>query len=93
MKQTSIEAYRVSDTTVKIITEKSKILNAFYKNPNTQMDAYEVANKSGLNYFIVQKRIKLLVENNSIEIVGVKKVGKYSRTLYQLCDEGKDTNT
>ena len=84
MKQTSILNYHDPRTKANSETECSRILETFQAYPKNKMTAHDVAELSGMNYFIIQKRLSILARRNEIEEAGIEIVNLRPRTLYKL---------
>ena len=83
MRQTSLEAFQQPRTQTKIETETERIYEVFKKYPNSELTAHDIADLSGLNYFVVQKRKSILERRKLIKSCGVHIVNGYQRTKYK----------
>jgi|GEM_PF-4775153 len=84
MKNTSIESYHDPRTQLQLSSETVRLQKVFEAFPNEEMTAHEVAKKSTLNYFIIQKRLSLLARRNVIKETGITTVNGRGRTKYKL---------
>lgn len=84
VKQTSILSYHDPVTQANMKSETERILEVFQKYPNRQLTAYDVRDLSGMDYYVIQKRLSILERKKRIRISGVEHLGRYQRTKYQL---------
>lgn len=84
MRQTSIDSFYAPETQIKLCGEVERIRKVFEAFPENEMTAHEVAKLCTINYFIIQKRMSVLVRKGYIEECGVDIVNNRSRTKYKL---------
>lgn len=84
MKQTSIKNYHDPRTKILIQSETEQILDVFKQYPDSELTAHEVAKLCLLNYFVIQKRMSILVKRNNIKEVRTVIVNLRPRTKYKL---------
>ncbi|BFP39532.1 hypothetical protein FGF1_03770 [Flavobacteriaceae bacterium GF1] len=83
MKQTSIEAFKDVRTQDRIESEVNQIYAVFVLYPKIGLTAHDIADLSGLNYYIVQKRKSILERKHLIKACGTRRVNGYNRTMYK----------
>ena len=83
-KQASSNSFNDEQTQEQILSETGAIENVFSNNPDKILTAHAVAKLSGINYYVIQKRLSILRRRNIIKVVGLEKSGRYERTLYKF---------
>jgi len=84
MKQTSLESFKDFRTQREISSEVKRIHKVFLAFPKDEMTAHNVASKCTINYYVIQKRMSILVRRNLIEECGKETVNGRPRTKYKL---------
>lgn len=84
MKETSLKSFKDPRTQEKISSETKRIQKVFEAFPEYEMTAHNIASKCIINYFVIQKRLSILIRKDVIEQCGTERVNGRDRTLYRL---------